>query len=367
MNYSLVTAIIVSAAFMASCSDDTPTNKNNNQHSTTSSLFVDETAHLIVLTPYESSENICELQQDETLVWKTITRESEPDSFKYDFIGDTLVLYEIYHGETDSYGSMFVGGSAGNIYGTWVYSNCDFYSPSNETECDSDTPIRTETYKITSEKFTAIFEYHYDIYFGDSKTKDYMKSTFMADLYNFLTNENDLENISYIVLNNSDDSSKVAQSIEQNNVQILKSTKTSQTFKISDITYTATIKKAEVTLNNVNPKPNVDVIVDVTDGSTTCNGYATYKTIDKNICKTENLPYLKIREKDDDNGKTLLYADTYTKTNYKAFLKCLNSIALPTKNKQPRTIAYAKESTYKANREKRADKRFLKMLKYIEK
>ncbi len=113
-NYLLTVA--VSAFLITACGEDSTTNSGNSI-STAGSLYVDESRHLIVMTPYEMSRDLCVLENN-SLIWKTIKRTPDSDSSKYEFIGDTLVLYEINEGEPASYGVVFIGGTAGNIYGT---------------------------------------------------------------------------------------------------------------------------------------------------------------------------------------------------------------------------------------------------------
>ena len=362
MNHFWATAAIASAFFITACSDDNPTSANNNSISASGSLFVDEAQHLMVMSPYAQTGNRCELENN-TLIWKTITRTPEPDSSIYDFIGDTLVLYDFYEGHADSYGDLYVGGTAGSIYGTWTNTGCNRNSQTGETKCYTNTRYTTRTYNFAPGKVSANVEYHFDLYVADEQARGYMKSYFMAELYGFLKSRSQLSDASYLC-DNEDSDSKAASSIEKNGVQILNETKTNQTFKMGDKTYTVTVKKAETTLH-YSGRTNRDVIVEVTDGIATCSEHTIYKTVEKDLCKTENLPYFQIYDDEDDNDNKIFYVSRYKNTNHEEFLICLNEIALPIINATA-INALSKASTNNDNFEKREERRIRKISKYIE-
>ncbi len=102
MKYTLLTAIS-SAFLIAACSDSNPSSasndsstnsaSNNDPNSTTGTLYVDESQHLMVTTFTDVHGNRCDLEND-NLIWKTITKNAIIDSFEYEFIRETLVLYD---------------------------------------------------------------------------------------------------------------------------------------------------------------------------------------------------------------------------------------------------------------------------------
>ena len=132
-------------------------------------------------------------------------------------------------------------------------------------------------------------------------------------------------------MDSEDRATSVSKSIEKNNVQIIESTKTNQTFKIGDKTYTVTAKEAETTLHYTG-RTNREAVVEVTDGTTTCSSYAIYKTVDENLCKTENLQYFTVSNNHDDDGNLYFYVSSYKNTDHEKFLECLSNIALPITN-----------------------------------
>ena len=330
-NYLL--AIAASAFLITACGEDNPSSansvSNDDPMSRTGSLYVDESQQLLVSTFNDVHGNRCDLENN-NLIWKSIQKDVITDSTHYEFIGDTLVLYDIYDGTIDDYGDLYVGGTAGNIYGTWVYTGFGRSKKTGEKERSTNTRYVTQTYSYSPGKVTTKVEYHMDLYVADEQARGYMESGFMADLYSYLTSRSYLKDVIYI-MDNEDRATSVSKSIEKNNVQIIESTKTNQTFKIGDKTYTVTVKKAETTLHYTG-RTNREAVVEVTDGTTTCSSYAIYKTVDENLCKTENLPYFSVNNDHDDYGNLYFYVSSYKNTDHEKFLECLSSIALPITN-----------------------------------
>ena len=166
-----------------------------------------------------------------------------------------------------------------------------------------------------------------DLYVADEQERGYMESSFMVELYGYLARRSHMDDVINI-MDNEDLASSIARSIENNGVQIIESTKTNQTFKIGDKTYTVTVKKAETTLHYTG-RTNREASVEVTDGTTTCSSYAIYKTVDVNLCKTENLEYFTVQNGGDDDSGRYFYVSNYKNTDHEQFLKCLSGIALP--------------------------------------
>ena len=332
MKYTWLTAV-ASALLIAACSDSNPSSasnddnaSNNDPNSTTGILYVDESQHLLVTTFNNVHGNRCDLENN-NLIWKTVTKNAVIDSSVYEFIGDTLVLYDYYEGGADNYGKLYVGGTAGNIYGSWVYTGIGRNRKTGEQERSTNTRYETRTYTYAPGKVTISVEYHMDLYVADEQERGYMESSFMVELYGYLARRSHMDDVIYI-MNNEDQASSIAQSIENNGVQIIEGSKTNQTFKIGDKTYTVTVKKAETTLH-FSGRTNREVKLEVTDGTTTCSSYAIYKNVDENLCKTENLQYFTVYNDEDDNGNKYFYVSRYKNTDHEQFLECLSGIALP--------------------------------------
>lgn len=191
MKYTLLTAV-ASALLMAACSDSNPSSasiadnaSNNDPNSTTGTLYIDESQHLMVTTFSNVHGNRCDLENN-NLIWKTVTKNAVIDSSVYEFIGDTLVLYDYYEGGADNYGKLYVGGKAGNIYGSWVYTGIGRNRKTGEQERSTNTRYETRTYTYAPGKVTISVEYHMDLYVADEQERGYMESSFMVELYDYL-------------------------------------------------------------------------------------------------------------------------------------------------------------------------------------
>jgi len=335
MKYTWLTAVAF-VFLIAACSDSNPSSasndsstnsaSNNDPNSATGTLYVDETQHLMITTFTDVHGNRCDLEND-NLIWKTITKNAIIDSFEYEFIGDTLVLYDYYEGGADNYGKLYVGGTAGNIYGSWVYTGIERNRKTGEEEHSTNTRYVTRTYTYAPGKVTINLEYHMDLYVADEQERGYMESSFMVELYGYLAHRSHMDDVINI-MDNEDLASSIARSIENNGVQIIEGTKTNQTFKIGDKTYTVTVKKAETTLH-YSGRTNREAIVEVSDGTTTCSSYAIYKNVDENLCKTENLEYFAVKDDEDEDGNKYFYVSRYKNTDHEKFQECLSSIAVP--------------------------------------
>ena len=232
MKYTLLTAV-ASAFLIAACSDSNPSSAPNaisdsnpssssnangdsnpsssnangdntasdkNPNSTTGTLYVDESQHLLVTTFTDVHGNRCDLEND-NLIWKSLTKDVVTDSFDYEFIGDTLVLYDYYEGGIEEYGDLYVGGTAGNIYGTWVYTGSERSRKTGEEEHSTNTRYVTRTYTYAPGKVTISVEYHMDLYVADEQERGYMESSFMVELYGYLARRSHMDDVIYIMDN----------------------------------------------------------------------------------------------------------------------------------------------------------------------
>lgn len=369
MKRPLFTAAAASALLLAACGDDS--SSASASYSQSGSLYVDEAQQLLVITTDPFSIDQCVVTQA-GLAWKSISQPGDVDSAKYSFLGDTLVLLDIDEGETDNYGDLFVGGSAGNIYGTWTNLPCSYNSSTGEKMCyEKEARYITRTLKLSQGKATAGIEYHFDVYLSDIEAVGYMKSYFMKQLYNALSNgyHIDADASDIFDIYDAEDYEDFEKSIKRNNVQIIEETKESQTFKIGEKTYTVTVENAEQSFEyNLYGTSNVDASVNVSDGTKTCNSHTVRKIMDESLCKVENMEYLRIR---DDVDEEYAYARYYRNSNEVEFEECIKSIAVEqTSNSYDDDYDYTlykKANDKKEEFKKRSEKFLRKMSKYIEK
>lgn len=370
----LLIAATASAMLLAACGDDSSTNASGNTLTRTASLFVDEEHQLIVITPDPYYENEC-VVEGEALTWKNVQQRIRADSMKYEFHGDTLLFYNIDDGDTSHYGEMWVGGTAGKIYGAWTYTHCEYYNTENDTRC-YDSKYHKITYNISSGKVTGTQEIYFDQYLSDINNSDLTKSNFLLELYKALSGQHYSDvwvpDIFDVYGENNDDIEYYNKTIVDNGVNIIASTKRQQTFSIGDKTFTVDIKKVDLSLDGY--QENRDISIDVTDGVTTCSATYIKKALNAELCKTENAALFDEDDYDhmtDNNGNEYIYVDRMRMYNEDEFDMCIKSIAVQsTENDDlvdyPANVLYKKASAQDRGYETRYENLLRKWAKYSE-
>lgn len=374
MKRYLITAAATAALMLAACGDDSSSSAGESSLYTRSgTLYVDEAQRLLVMTADETFIDQC-VKEGESLVWKSMKEKVSSDSSIYDFLGDTLVVYSFDDGEPDHYGDLFVGGTAGNIYGTWTALPCEYNGRTGEKECWYN-PYVNRKLKFSEGRVTVTIDYDYDAYLRDMDAQGYFRTYFVRQLYEVLNGANyfDADPTDVLGIVDAEDEEYRQRAIERNGVQILEESKTSQTFKIGEKTFTATVQKAESSITELGYE-NAEVVIDVTDGVTTCNGYAVHKVMDESLCKVENLEHIIMGDDDDYEDVGYIYARRYRDNNNDEFETCLKSIAVvPPQSEDASYTDYdalykkvASNRSNSAEAKKRAEKRLEKWMKYIE-
>ena len=175
MKHFLISAV-VSAVLLTACGDDISSNASDgfgrssggDGFSRTSTLYVDESNKILSIALENFETQMCVVEED-NFTWKTVHINDEPDSMMYDFRGDTLVLYDMYHGQLDTdYGDLLVGGTAGNLYGTWTFTECDYDRGEDEVECyEKRKRYYHRTMTFSKGKAELNYKFYYDRYIED--------------------------------------------------------------------------------------------------------------------------------------------------------------------------------------------------------
>ena len=372
-----LTTAAVSAMLLTACGDDSSSNASDefgrssgdDGFSRTGTLYVDESNHILSLALENFETQMCVVEGD-NYTWKTVHINDEPDSMMYDFRGDTLVLYDIYHGQPDTeYGEMLVGGTAGNLYGTWTFTGCDYDKDDDETEC-YEKNLRYYHRSITFSKGKAEIKYklYYDRYIEDHS--DFMNSYFMIELLRTLSGnypELHLYEIWYM------DSSSVQSEVEEYSAVFTSKTKTNATFAMGGKTYTVNVKHMDMSLNNEGffvANENREIQVEVSDGITTCTGEYITHYMNADYCKVEYKDDLRMDEWEDSNYGTFTAAEKYSSNNEDDLKQCVKDIAYkqynPLKGYTYSTAAKAltKKGGSASDRESRRERSLRKWAKY---
>ena len=360
MKRFILTAFAACSFLMTACGDDSSADAGSSI-SATASLVVDEANQILIMTPDKYYADQC-VSNDDGLVWMSVLQQPEPDTFRYEFHGDSLYLYEIDKGREYS-ANIYAGGSAGNLYSTWKYTACRYNDEDGLYCSEKKQQYYDIKYKFSPGKLSATAVYHFDRYLAELESQHYMDSYFMYQLYNKLTGRGyDNVYINEITYNNPE---KVQEAIEYNGVQVLERTENGGKFMIGEKTFTLTVNKVDEKFVIKSPEAyeQEDIDLVVSDGVTNCQGYYFRSHPEESHCNLDYVDYLEPENEIDGNGNEYVYAYSIRMENGEEFNKCLRDISIV-----PQSIDafYKKVAKSRNNVEKDIDRAIRKMLKYAE-
>ena len=282
------------------------------------------------------------LVENEKFQWGIVDESFKMDPYKYLFVGDTLVLfYGRSNGSFESEGSMYVGGTAGKIEGTWTPTSCSYRESKKETVCrDGNSRIGTDI-RITKNTFSFIAPGSVsDVLDSSDDTKvkrvkfKYKINGVRTYLYKtFYTGENvEFRATSLMVYPYIGDDETVYpeytdEQLESLGIESLSITDTGETFKIGGKTYSVEITRAEY-LDGKGVEFSGFAELQVTSDSTTCTYYdERAEVVPKFLCSEENAKYIKdLTDSVDASGNAFTLAHNYEKNNKTKFFACLKKI-----------------------------------------
>lgn len=332
----------IAATFFACGDDGSSANGGSDEYVTSGTITVDEKNQTAV-TVVSNSASLC-VYENLKYSWKTMNFGEYRDSIKYEFVGDTLVVYDDYDSydeEFSPYGQMYVGGSAGKLNGTWHSTLCQYNSERKSTTCrtlcsdiknvesdwmkafeelmkagcveDEDAP--KTTIKISGTSFTTKVEYNES---KGHQFDDYMNSEYMYDFYRMLKNES--KSTPSIGDLDEEDSVDVKELIEDSVVTILSQTKNSVSFKFKE--QSISVKVNEYSRTDEQEK----VSLDISYNGTTCSLVGESGYVTKSTCKAEYGEFFDKSTQKDSDGNTFTYAEDYSKTNSRDFSNCMDDL-----------------------------------------
>ena len=320
----LVASLCAGFLFLSACSDDGSSSAGDepNVSSETSSLEVDEEHNIITWTT-ENSKDLC-LHEKGSFTWESVNLGTSKESARYEFRGDSLVLYPLRYGEQERFGHMYLGGTAGKIYGTWKYLFCDFDPVEKNTFCATGDIFTTKTITLSKGKMTTEIQYDFERY-SAQKSGNPVLSELTADILRALKGTFEL----YIPGAFVDDSARVLSLFQEYKITTISQTKTSLNFKMDGEEYSLKYKETEETMaKDGSEKLNRIVKLELSSGKTTCSLDFERTFMEKSLCKSENKDYLDInKEIIDGQGNVLEYAIAYMASNQEEFEKCVKSVA----------------------------------------
>ena len=282
------------------------------------------------------------LVENEKFQWGIVDEPFKMDPYKYLFVGDTLVLfYGRSNGSFESEGSMYVGGTAGKIEGTWTPTSCSYRESKKETVCrDGDSREGTDI-RIAKNTFSFIAPgsvsdvldssdvlelKRVNLRYGRNGVRTYLyKSLYTGKIVEFHAAS---EVVYYYI---GDDETVYPEYtdelLETLGIESLSITDTGETFKIGGKTYSVEITRAEY-LDGKGVEFSGFAELQVTSDSTTCTYYdERAEVVPKFLCSEENAKYIKdLTDSVDASGNAFTLAYNYEKNNKTKFFACLKKI-----------------------------------------
>lgn len=310
------------------CGDDSssgPSNPGNEVMSSSFQMIIDDKSQTISLSGDGFKENMC-IVNGETVQWKPVQTSPGDMLAKYMFVGDTLVLFwQDEDGDFENYGEMFIGGSAGSVYGTWNMVPCEYKESRGSSRCDDELDydlsltIASNSIKITQVKNAG------EGPALDYSTSEYRWSLYVA-LYTGVASNLDPTDLSY---NSLSEAGPFASKPEvQAALGIVSSdlSTTGETISIAGKTFTVKVKDFQTFIDNDNNGASVDISAD----GVTCNSTVErIYDLTSDYCKAENMDYFDTDYDFDANGNKYYYVDRYYKSNMDEFYACMQGIMPP--------------------------------------
>lgn len=321
---SLALFLCVGTASLTACGDDSSsgTNDEPTKSTETSSLEVDEKNHTLTWTT-DNAKDLCVLEGG-NFSWKTVSLGTTTQSAKYEFRGDTLVLYPLdNNGKQDTYGHMYVGGEAGKLYGTWKDIFCDYDPQEKSRYCAQSAAFALRTLTLSKGKRILETEYDFEGY-SASKNENLILSELTADLFRALKGTVEL----YIPGAFLNDSARVKSLIQEYKISTSSQTKTSIGFKMDGKEFSLKYTEAEETLaKDGSGRLNRVVKLTLSSGKTVCSLDFERAFMEKDLCKAENKAFLDTEKEIDGDGNNIELAVAYLVNNQADFEKCIATIA----------------------------------------
>ena len=333
MKFSLVAAVAAFATLITACGNDSSTGATDTQvegkvftgepvtFSKPGTYSVNKKKQLLVLTKDVAKQDVC-IFENGKYSWEPSKKIAEPDTFKYEFFGDTLAFFEVVGGETSEYGIMYVGGQRGELEGTWVNTDCEYTTYRKETEC-YDSGFKKYALEFSNGKYAQKIDYYFDDYLKDSEKTSFVDN-FINQIYEAMVGW--YPGISFPGIFYSHGTDENEYTIKRYGIKVLESSDSSQTFTVRKKTYTFKVNQAEQSLGATG-EILMEVNVEVTDGKTTCVGDYHLREVGKDQCSAKYEDDYMVDYDFADGGHMFKDRTLYLLDNIDEFNKCLMGIA----------------------------------------
>ena len=280
--------------------------------SLTYNTTIDENAQTLTIERPEGANMKCVISGS-NVQWKSVPTGTDTQKMKYSFVGDTLILlnWSEEYKQYSEYAVMYVGGKAGNIYGTWEMSPCEYEVSTATTECYEEDFGYNYQIEISKNSITAKPIKH-------AVEIDYAKTSYRNSLVRYLDDGLNYYPSIYELFIDADE---IETDFEM--IKTVKQTATSEIFTIGETTVTVDVKQFDKSYNG--RTATIEITTD--ENVMSCIGtYEEAYEVTKEYCKASNLDYFNIEDGTDNAGKSFSYAEYYEKENNREFSNCLMSM-----------------------------------------
>jgi len=332
--YTVLCAAVACTISLTSCgsdsgsnaTDDTTISSNSNNESRqkitydTLALSIDKEAKLLNVSNDGAEEEYCVAEGDD-FKWKTIKKKTYSGKIKYEFTGDTLILYEWLQESKvyQQHGAMLVGGKGGNIYGTWTIIPCTYDSEEEETYCDEDEEegLIQSSFTISEDKFARKLA---GIYLN--KSLNYPTSNFRRLFNHYLSKGpgGDLPTANELFHESVYDD----ENSTFDGITIKELSASGETFISGGKTIIVNVLNFEDNFQNWKASVTISV-----DGKTCQNDYENYYDMTESLCDAKYSENYSLGTKTDKDGNEFKYVSQFRKNNHKEFLECLEPLTDP--------------------------------------
>lgn len=274
---------------------------------------IDETSKTIVMKVEEGNDYCVTNESKSSFSKKRVVSSFWYGSSKYEFVGDTLVVYQCYMGGEKSdvnfdycaeYGFGYVGGKEGNPYGLWKFTGRHWTESSDKSSAEDVGMLPPYNTMVIADGVIAVPK---DVAMSEISAPDFCYSHFVASLYDYFLDKGEFAGSSELYNYGSSNSGEYYVDDEK------------MAFAIDDVDFVVVNNKIENTVNEFR--------ISVVAGEFTCNlDIKVYEGsgIPDEVCKADNADYFEYEQVESDVAAYKV--SRYVRGNDSEFKACVDEL-----------------------------------------
>ena len=274
---------------------------------------IDETAKTMILRAEEGNDYCVTNESKSLFSKKRVVSSSWYEPSKYEFVGDTLVVYqcfmvgeksEVNFDDCAEYGFGYVGGKEGNPYGLWKFTGRHWIEGSDKSSAEDFGEFPPYNTMVIADGVIAVPK---DVAMSEISAPDFCYSHFVESLYNYFMGKGEFAGSSELYNYGSSNSGEYYVDDEK------------MAFAIDDVDFVVVRKKIENAENEFR--------ISVVAGEFTCNlDIKVYEGsgIPDEVCKADNADYFEYEQVESD--VTAYKVSRYVRGNDSEFKACVDEL-----------------------------------------